>query len=76
MCGLYLMLFPFFFHLSLRKVWQKRYCVVKDGQFTLAHSPVSNEQNCIVQSIVLLFVTMYLNNEAYMCVLSFTSMGT
>lgn len=26
---------------GLRKVWQKRYCVAKDGQFTLAHSPTS-----------------------------------
>ena len=25
---------------SLRKVWQKRYCVARDGHFTLAHSPV------------------------------------
>lgn len=26
---------------GLRKVWQKRYCVAKDGHFTLAHSPTS-----------------------------------
>ncbi|XP_074607779.1 arf-GAP with SH3 domain, ANK repeat and PH domain-containing protein 2-like isoform X2 [Acropora palmata] len=26
---------------GLRKVWQKRYCVAKEGQFTLAHSPTS-----------------------------------
>lgn len=26
---------------GLRKIWQKRYCVAKDGHFTLAHSPTS-----------------------------------
>lgn len=27
-------------YFSFRKVWQKRYCIAKEGMFTLAHSPV------------------------------------
>ena len=39
-CVTFLIFFFVSLYFSFRKVWQKRYCIAKEGMFTLAHSPV------------------------------------
>lgn len=36
----------FFFFFSLRKVWQRRKCMVKNGILTISHATVSTSLNC------------------------------
>ena len=67
-CVTFLIFFFVSLYFSFRKVWQKRYCIAKEGMFTLAHSPVrifSINSNILQVSLISLLV--WLTQKRLLC---------